>query len=67
MTVMQEMLRTLVLAFWSDGGQGSARRNAWAGMVADAKRARERAEADVTVKAATDAYERTLLPAASNV
>ena len=64
---MQEMLRSLVLAFWADGGQGTARRNAWAGMVADSKRARERAEADATVTAATDAYHQMLLPAASTI
>jgi hypothetical protein len=63
---MQEMLRSLVLAIWADGGQGTARRNAWAGMVADAKRARERADADATVKAVTDAHEPALSPAASH-
>lgn len=62
---MQEMLRSLVLTFWSDGGQGTARRNAWAAMAADAKRARERADADLTVKAVIDAH-RAPLPAASH-
>jgi hypothetical protein len=63
---MQELLRSLVLAFWSDGGQGTARRNAWVGMVADSKRARERSDAELTVRAAVDAHHRALLPAASN-
>jgi hypothetical protein len=44
---MQEMLRSLVMAVWADGGQGTARRNAWSAMVADAKRARDRADAAV--------------------
>jgi hypothetical protein len=42
---MQEMLRNLVMVVWPDGGLGTARRNAWAAMAADAKRARQRAEA----------------------
>jgi hypothetical protein len=33
------------VVFWRDGGQRQARRNAWAAMVADAQRARERADA----------------------
>jgi hypothetical protein len=41
---MAEILRSLVEAVWSDGGQRVARRNAWAAMSADAKRARERTE-----------------------
>jgi hypothetical protein len=43
-TVMQEKMRSLVLAVVPAGGQGAARRNAWAAMAADAKRARQRAE-----------------------
>jgi hypothetical protein len=46
---MQEMLRTLVMAVWPDGGQGTARRNAWAAMVVDAKRSRDRADADAAL------------------
>jgi hypothetical protein len=38
------LLRSVVLVFWPDGGQGAARRNAWTAMAADAKRARQRAE-----------------------
>ncbi|HEX3825163.1 MAG TPA: hypothetical protein VHV79_11925 [Mycobacteriales bacterium] len=41
---MQEMMRSLVMAVVPAGGQGGARRNAWAAMAADAKRARQRAE-----------------------
>jgi hypothetical protein len=50
---MQEMLRSLVMAVWADGGQGTARRNAWSAMVADAKRARDRADADAAVATAS--------------
>jgi hypothetical protein len=35
---------------WRDGGQRQARRNAWAAMVTDARRARERAEVAVAVE-----------------
>jgi hypothetical protein len=42
---MKEMLRSLVMVIWPDGGLGTARRNAWTAMAADAKRARQRAEA----------------------
>jgi hypothetical protein len=48
---MQEMLRNLIMVVWPDGGLGTARRNAWAAMAADAKRARERAEANAFVNA----------------
>jgi hypothetical protein len=36
---------------WRDGGQRHARRNAWASMSVDARRARERAEAQAAVDA----------------
>jgi hypothetical protein len=39
-----DLLRSVVLVFWPAGGQGTARRNAWTAMAADAKRARQRAE-----------------------
>jgi hypothetical protein len=39
-----------VAAVWRDGGQGQARRNAWAAMVSDNVRARARAEADAAVR-----------------
>ena len=60
---MQEMLRSLVMAFWADGGQGTARRNAWAAMVADAKRARERADADASVTLAAASHAMVGAPA----
>jgi hypothetical protein len=59
---MQELVRNLVMAFWPDGGQGAARRNAWAAMAADAKRARLRAEAAAFMAAVGAAAE---APAAS--
>jgi hypothetical protein len=37
------------LVLWRDGGQRQARRNAWASMVTDARRARERAEVAAAV------------------
>jgi hypothetical protein len=55
---MQEMAQRLVMIIWPDGGQGTARRNAWAAMAADAKRARLCAEAAAfmsTVGAAAEA------------
>jgi hypothetical protein len=48
---MTEIMRSVVMAFWSDGGQGIARRNAWSAMAADAKRARQRAEATAFMNA----------------
>ena len=63
---MQEMLRSLVMAFWADGGQGTARRNAWVAMVADAKRARERADADASVQAVIAGHLSAGTPAAAN-
>jgi hypothetical protein len=49
---MAEMLRSLVEAVMPDVGLGTARRNAWAAMAADAKRARARTEAAAAVSAA---------------
>ncbi|HTR68977.1 MAG TPA: hypothetical protein VMH41_01960 [Mycobacteriales bacterium] len=43
---MRALLRDITLVVWPGGGQGTARRNAWAAMVVDAQRARERAEAE---------------------
>jgi hypothetical protein len=48
---MKEIMRSAVMTFWSDGGQRTARRNAWSAMVADAKRASERAEATAFMNA----------------
>jgi hypothetical protein len=63
---MQEMLRSLVMAFWADGGQGTARRNAWVAMVADSKRARERADADASVTLAIAGHAVAGVPTAAN-
>jgi hypothetical protein len=35
----------MLATVWQDGGQRRARRNAWAAMAADSRRARDRAEA----------------------
>lgn len=40
---------------WPDGGQGQARRNAWAAMVNDHIHARARADAERAIAAATAA------------
>ena len=61
---MQEIVRNLVVAFWPDGGQGRARQNAWSAMVADTKRARERASADAVVQGAAAAHAAALAPIA---
>jgi hypothetical protein len=63
---MQKMLRSFVMAFWADGGQGTARRNAWVAMVADAKRARERADAAATVQGAIAGHTAAGAPVAAN-
>lgn len=51
---MRETLRSISslaeLVFWIDGGQRQARRNAWASMATDARRARERAEVAAAVE-----------------
>ena len=36
----------VLVTLWQDGGQRGSRRNAWAAMVADNRRARDRAEAE---------------------
>lgn len=50
---MRETLRNVGsladLILWRDGGQRQARRNAWAAMVADANRSRERGEVAAAV------------------
>ncbi|HWC34322.1 MAG TPA: hypothetical protein VG650_05780 [Mycobacteriales bacterium] len=61
---MQELVRNLIVAFWPDGGQGRARRNAWSAMVSDTKRARERATAETVVQGVVAAYEASLVPVA---
>jgi hypothetical protein len=48
---MPEILRSVARTVWADGGQRGARRNAWAAMAADAKRARQRAEAEAAMNA----------------
>jgi hypothetical protein len=57
------MLRNLVESLWPDAGLGTARRNAWAAMAADAKRSRERAEAAAVVNAVAAVHE---MPAVAN-
>lgn len=56
---MRETLRNISglaeLVLWRDGGQRQARRNAWAAMVTDTRRARERVEAAAAVAAVTAA------------
>jgi hypothetical protein len=62
---MQETVRSLVVAFWPDGGQGRARRNAWSAMAADTKRARDRATAEAVVQGVIAAHEASLTPVAA--
>jgi hypothetical protein len=54
---MRETLRNISglaeIVLWRDGGQRQARRNAWAAMVSDARRARDRAEAETAVARVT--------------
>jgi hypothetical protein len=45
-------LQSLVLLALPGGGQATARRNAWAGMSADAARGRERRQAEAALAAA---------------
>jgi len=47
---MLELARRLVITVWRDGGQRGARRNAWAAMVDDKVRARDRAEAELALR-----------------
>ena len=54
--MVEKILRRAVLTIWADGGQGTARRNAWAAMVVDLQRARARDEATESLRvAAVDA------------
>ena len=46
------LVQSLLMTALPSGGQRTARRNAWAGMVADATRSREQREADVALHAA---------------
>ncbi len=52
------LIQQLVLSAFPHGGQGQARRNAWAGMVGEASIARNRREADAAVAVAQDRHER---------
>lgn len=61
---MQEIVQSLIVAVWPDGGQGRARRNAWSAMVADTKRARDRATADAVVQGVVAAHEASLVAVA---
>ena len=63
---MAAMVQTFLTALWPDGGQGTARRNAWSAMVADTKRARERATVEATVRAAAAAHQAVTGPVAVN-
>jgi hypothetical protein len=57
---MQEMMLSVVRTVWADGGQRGARRNAWAAMAADARRARQRAEAEAAMNAVVAMHELTV-------
>jgi hypothetical protein len=68
---MREIIRSIgslaEIARWRDGGQRQSRRNAWAAMVSDAQRARERADAaaavdqvNASILSAWPAHRRTL-------
>jgi len=61
---MQEIVRNVIVAFWPDGGQGRARRNAWSAMAADTKRARDRATVETVVQGEIAAHEASLTPVA---
>jgi hypothetical protein len=58
-TRMTHTLEALFLAVLPHGGQGSARKNAWASMVEDNNRAKSRREADVAMSRAQDLWSRT--------
>ena len=45
-------VQSLLLLALPSGGQATARRNAWAGMAADATRSRERRQAEASLAAA---------------
>jgi hypothetical protein len=47
-------IQQLLMIAFPHGGQGHARRNAWAGMAQDASVARARREADLAMAAAVD-------------
>jgi hypothetical protein len=49
---MKEILRRVVITVWTDGGQGTARRNAWISMVANTQISRARDEAEAAIEAA---------------
>ncbi len=49
MTGVQNALRRAALGAFPHGGQKVARRNAWAGMTADAAMAKDRQEADTAL------------------
>jgi len=46
------MVLTALSRLFPEGGQGTARRNAWAEMSSNASRARDRREADLAIAAA---------------
>lgn len=46
------LVQSLLMTALPSGGQRAARRNAWAGMVADAARSRAQREAEVALAAA---------------
>jgi len=48
-TTVADVAGRLLGAVWQDGGQRRARRNAWAAMVADSRRARDRSEAQALI------------------
>ena len=52
--LMQQTLagigRWMTSTVWRDGGQRTARRNAWRAMVDDTQRSRERAEVEVALR-----------------
>jgi hypothetical protein len=50
------LIQQLALTAFPHGGQGHARRNAWAGMVRDASLSRNRREADAAMAVAADRY-----------
>jgi hypothetical protein len=63
---MPEMVRSLIVALWPDGGQGAARRNAWSAMVEGNQRAKEREAVEATVRDAAAAHQAMSSPVAVN-
>jgi hypothetical protein len=49
---LHQMVLTALTRLFPEGGQGTARRNAWAAMSTNASRARDRREADAAMAAA---------------